>query len=111
MKRAMLLTSVVFILALCTAAVCTAQETLVMVDSFEGDAAGQPPAGWVPNFDGAATVVGADTIHSDGKLAVRLLNSTSANGEMEKNVGGQEGPSGRLVLPAEQLEGEHQHRG
>lgn len=97
MKRAMLVISLGFIAAVCIAAACSAAETLVMADSFESDAAGQPPSGWVPNSDGAATVVGADTVSiPDGELAVRLLNSTTANGEIEKNVG--EVKKGRLVV-------------
>lgn len=82
------------LLIMCTA---SAQETLVMADSFEEDVAGQPPSGWVPNAEDAATVVGPDTVSAaDGSLAVRLLNSTEANGEITKAIG--EVPKGRLVV-------------
>lgn len=98
MKRILTATSsVLLVLALCVGATCAAQGTLIMADSFEEDVAGQPPAGWTLNDETAATVVDVDTVSiPDGSLAVRLLNSTEANGEIERSVG--EVKKGRLVV-------------
>lgn len=98
MKRVAEVTSLVLlVLALCVGVSCAAAETLVMADSFEDDAVGQPPTGWEPHVDGTATVVGSDTVSvADGGKAVRLLNSTEANGEITKLIG--EIKSGKLVV-------------
>lgn len=98
MKRVVKVTSLVlFVLALCVGASCAAQETLVMADSFEDDVVGQPPAGWEPNADDAATVLGSDTVSiPDGSQAVRLVNSATGNGEVTRLIG--EVKNGRLVV-------------
>ena len=97
MKRIAKIASLVLfalLLFMCTA---SAQDTLVMADSFEEDVVGQPPSGWVPNAEDTATVVGQDIVFApDGSLAVKLLNSTEANGEITRAVG--EVKKGRLVV-------------
>jgi len=85
------------LLALVLSVFTAASQTAVLNDSFEDGTVGQPPAGWERSTDHAATVVGTETVSvPDGKLAVRLLNSTDDYGEITRYIG--QVPKGKLVV-------------